>query len=359
MARARGMFRRLCRVLVLLLLATCLASCGAPASTPAANAPSPFSTTSTPTENPSVPQAVGVATPPPIPKIPAESYRFVSGRLLISTTRYAADPTVDLPPNYRLAWLTSSGARPIVVPNDGAGVTDAAVSPDGHNLAVIVGGTRVVLVAIDGGATRDLLGGLPALSATQTSAYLSVAWLNDQTILVRQTYPGGLLAVDLRGGPRLLPEIGLSPAASPDGRSIALGYVTSESFYSIYLGGSGLQDLHKLTKDAMTEANPSWSPDGRFIAYAANAGYTSTSHAVAWDVRVIQKDGSGERTIVSRQPDQAFATIRWSPDGQQIAFTRYDLSTHHRQIGIVAAPGGRVHLIDDPTANDVVLGWLR
>lgn len=279
------------------------------------------------------------------------------GRLLVATTRYSADSRSDLPTAYRLAWLTDSGVQPIAIPGDTSGVTDAAVSPDGQRVVAILGSTRVVEIGADGRNPRDIVNTLPTVNAIQPGAYLSVAWMNDQTILVRQTYPGGLLEVDLRGGLSLLPASGLTPAVSATAREIALGYVTTEPFYSIYVGGPQLNNLHKLTRDAVTEAAPAWSPDGQVIAYAANAGFADPKPTVAWELRTAGPDGANERTVITRQANVSYATLRWSPDGQSIAFTRFDVLGHRRQIGIVNREGGDLRLIEDATSNDIVLGW--
>src|SRR5438445_12421331 len=94
-------------------------------------------------DQPAVPQAMlqnTTAVPPPPSAI--------DGRLLIATTRISSRPRSDLPPDYRLAWWSSAGLRPIHLPDDDRGVVDAAARPGGGAIAAIVGG--VSLVRADG-----------------------------------------------------------------------------------------------------------------------------------------------------------------------------------------------------------------
>lgn len=95
-------------------------------------------------------------------------------------------------------------------------------------------------------------------------------------------------------------------AWSPDGRRLA--FVRSGSIYLINADGSGRRDLHTGTDSH--DSSPSWSPDGKWIAYStAVAGHSSVS--------VIRVDGSARRLLVRRGSAPA-----WSPDGRVIAYRR-------------------------------------
>ena len=75
--------------------------------------------------------------------------------------------------------------------------------------------------------------------------------------------------------------------------------------------GSGLREIARAPSDLGT---PSWSPDGRSIAFASDA-------AGPTDIWIVQRDGTGARRLTN-----AFgfsdSSPEWSPDGKRIAFQR-------------------------------------
>ena len=117
------------------------------------------------------------------------------------------------------------------------------------------------------------------------------------------------------------------PSWSPDGRQIVFHRVVGSRFnhelFRINADGSGLTQLTD-TPNSL-ESHPSWSPDGRQIAFAAeDAGAESEAQPAAGDdgtlqVYVIAADGSA-RTQLTSPPGRSFAPS-WSPDGRQIAFS--------------------------------------
>ncbi len=89
---------------------------------------------------------------------------------------------------------------------------------------------------------------------------------------------------------------------------------------SIYVMNSDGSDITRLTHDGGLEIYPTWSPDGRQIAYErARRG---------WDIWVMNVDGSNQRNITSdeaidfREAPWDF-TPSWHPDGDRIAFRRF------------------------------------
>jgi len=72
----------------------------------------------------------------------------------------------------------------------------------------------------------------------------------------------------------------------------------------IYVATADGSQIRRLARGS----RPTWSPDGRWIAFNAQNGNTS-------ELRVIGVDGSGERVIASPATMSA-----WSPDGTKIVF---------------------------------------
>ncbi len=71
-------------------------------------------------------------------------------------------------------------------------------------------------------------------------------------------------------------------------------------------------NLLRLTDKGGNDTWPTWSPDGKRIAFQSDRGGD-------WDIWVINIDGSG-LTNLTNSPDQDEHPA-WSPDGSQIAFT--------------------------------------
>ena len=104
------------------------------------------------------------------------------------------------------------------------------------------------------------------------------------------------------------------PAWAPDGRRVAFTstrdntnpVLADQEIYAVYADGSGLT---RVTNDpAQDNVHPSWSPDGRHIAYS-----TFT------DIYVTNADGSGAPTNLTNTHDLD-GHPAWSPDGARIAF---------------------------------------
>jgi tricorn protease len=73
-------------------------------------------------------------------------------------------------------------------------------------------------------------------------------------------------------------------------------------------------DVFNLTNSPGThEKEPSWSPNGRSIAYFSDA-------SGEYDLHIRNQDGSGEPQIIKLTGSGFYANIHWSPDSKKIAF---------------------------------------
>jgi dipeptidyl aminopeptidase/acylaminoacyl peptidase len=114
---------------------------------------------------------------------------------------------------------------------------------------------------------------------------------------------------------------GYSPAWSPDGSRLAISDAACEIGYGYYYyeltchGGLMILDVSTravhIQPNALLGTDPSWSPDGKSIAFVRND--TSAFHYIY----IAPMDGSPETRLAT--PGEAWNPA-WAPDGERIAF---------------------------------------
>jgi Tol biopolymer transport system component/tRNA A-37 threonylcarbamoyl transferase component Bud32 len=109
------------------------------------------------------------------------------------------------------------------------------------------------------------------------------------------------------------PRLEITPALSPDGRSVA--YASGSLLNPhVMVKPVGEGRAVALTDDTTTaETNPQWSPDGSRILFLAHGGAFSAPAG-----------GGPARPEVPGDALSPIASAAWSPDGKRLAFTRGD-----------------------------------
>jgi TolB protein len=101
-----------------------------------------------------------------------------------------------------------------------------------------------------------------------------------------------------------------APTWSPDGRRIA--FADLNGIFVMDVDGGGRQQL---TDGPADDGNPAWSPIAPLIAFDGSRGLF---HG---DIYVVSADGSGEMSNVTDSLPLD-SNPSWSPDGRRIAFLR-------------------------------------
>ena len=107
---------------------------------------------------------------------------------------------------------------------------------------------------------------------------------------------------------------------SPDGSRIA--FTAMDRLWVADRDGSSPR---RLTEADISEHQPTWSPDGRWIAYATWDGQ-------AGNLQKVRSDGSGDPVQLTSEPG-VYVTPAWSPDGGRIVALRGHASSFRESAG--------------------------
>jgi len=141
------------------------------------------------------------------------------------------------------------------------------------------------------------------------------------------------------------PHLGeiLHPAWSPDGRFVAFAALAG-GLTDLYLYDLETDSLRRLTNDAYADLEPAWSPDGRKIAFVTDRFSTDTTALRPGNYRLALMDVETGRI----EPLPSFENAKninpqWSPDGSSLYFLsdRGGITNVYR---LVVATGARTQV---------------
>jgi Tol biopolymer transport system component/serine/threonine protein kinase len=154
-----------------------------------------------------------------------------------------------------------------------------------------------------------------------------------------------------------------TPAFSPDGRQIAFAWdgdrraAGEPPNFDIWLKLIGASEARRLTTDPADDMGPSWSPDGRYIAFhrgrlGASASIYLMSSLGGAERKLSDLPASGSETTWFR--GAAVPQLAWSPDGRWLAVARarapYETSDTAGGIHLIPIDGGEARPITAPKA---------
>jgi Tol biopolymer transport system component len=119
------------------------------------------------------------------------------------------------------------------------------------------------------------------------------------------------------------PIVGTQPSWSPDGNRIAFSSNRDGDFDIFVMDADGTH-VQQLTDNDDWDTSPTWSPDGKRIAFSSWVPAAAIYRDGDFHIFVMDADGSHLQQLklmVSRS-DQWDTNPSWSPDGKRIAFAR-------------------------------------
>jgi Tol biopolymer transport system component len=136
----------------------------------------------------------------------------------------------------------------------------------------------------------------------------------------------------------------VDPAWSPGAASIAFASKRSGTFeiYVMRADGSGTRQLTRTRAD---DLHPTWSPDGKRIAFASGDG-----------IWVMASDGTAAHAISNGRLAQDAAPA-WSPDRDWIAFVRRQRGDVEREIWIMRPDGSHARRVTSLHGSSINPAW--
>ena len=128
--------------------------------------------------------------------------------------------------------------------------------------------------------------------------------------------------------------------------------------YEIYVMDINGDNPQKLTNHPHADTNPSWSPDGKRIAFmSARDGHGGHGPSI-YEIYVMDADGGNQQRLTNNPSDDRYPS--WSPDGKRIAFEsdreRKD-NPHNIEIYVMDADGGNQQRLTNNLTEDQYPSW--
>ena len=127
--------------------------------------------------------------------------------------------------------------------------------------------------------------------------------------------------------------------------------------YEIYVMEVDGNNQRRLTNNRVHDKHPSWSPDGKRIAFVSDRdGHANARGWPTYEIYVMDADGGNPQNLTNDPNDDSVPS--WSSDGKRIVFSSYrDGNRENAEIYVMDADGNNQQRLTDNDFYDTHPSW--
>ena len=145
------------------------------------------------------------------------------------------------------------------------------------------------------------------------------------------------------------------PMVRLDAQAQIVFHSSRDRNWEIYVMDADGGNQRRLTNNSDVDTFPSWSPDGKRIAFVSDRDGHVIKGRPTYEIYVMDADGSNQQNVTNDPHDDRSPS--WSPDGKQIVFSARREEPFNYEIYVMDADGGNEHRLTNNPRDDRFPSW--